>query len=456
MKQLAIQKYLRSGKTLTDLKQEYHIDSIVNDELGVVVFNYSTLTPMNTEIAKESRALFLQIKTWLVVGKSVGGFLDINNKDMRLTLETFKWEDAKAYRKYDGCLVVLYFFKNEWRLGTRFSTDGKCNVFSPNSGESNIHWIDVFKNTLIEYGMQWETFTCLLDEHKYYTFELCTPWNRNTVIYPDSLIKTLAIVDSLTLLEEDLNEPKLKVFEPEFDKVNSLEEVYSLISKNDDPLDNEGYVVVDKNFNRIKYKNPKYDELSFTAYSADDFKRLKNYSNAIMLAVSGGQEYYCVVCNPQPGFGSPSADCIAVNIGEFISTIPEANCVVTGPFASAAECGNNCQGYIPPGGGGEGLSIQSNKACTVSWNPKANNIHKDGKITSLLNDFVSFIGWFNNKYLEYKNTGNLSEKELLASIWPYAFDELSNGKSIGDIINYSSEVDQIRALEVYHIIMKNN
>jgi thiamine monophosphate synthase len=61
MKQLAIQEYLRSGKTLTDLKQEYHIDCIVNDELDVVVFNYSALTPMNTEIGKEARALNVAI-----------------------------------------------------------------------------------------------------------------------------------------------------------------------------------------------------------------------------------------------------------------------------------------------------------------------------------------------------------------------------------------------------------
>ena len=89
MKQLTIQEYLRSGKTLTDLKQEYHIDSTVNNELEVVVFNYSPLTPMNTEIAKEARALFMQLKTWYVVGKSIGGFLDINSKDINSTLDVF-------------------------------------------------------------------------------------------------------------------------------------------------------------------------------------------------------------------------------------------------------------------------------------------------------------------------------------------------------------------------------
>jgi hypothetical protein len=447
MKQLAIQEYLRSGKTLTDLKQEYHIDSIVNNELDIVVFNYTHLTPINTEIGREARALFLQLKTWSVVGKSIGGFLDIHSKDIDSTLNTFNWNEAKAYNKYDGCLVVLYYYKEQWRLGTRFSTDGKCNVFSPNSGESEIHWIDVFKNTLVEYGMQWEYFVTLLDEYKYYTFELCTPWNRNTVIYPNSLIKLLAIVDSNTLLEEDINEPKLKVFEPEFDVVNSLEDVYTLVSKNDDPLDHEGYVVVDDKFNRIKFKNPKYDALSFTPYNVDDFKSLKNYSEAIALLASV-LDYYCVVCNPLPGYGPPTNSCVSVQVGDVPSYIPELRCSIT----KVISCGD-CLGYIDDT---EQLSIQSTQACSASWNPKASNVHKDENITSLVNDFVSFIRWFNNKYLEYKSTGNVIVKELLVSIWSYAFEELSKGKSISEIINSSYEVDQVKALELYHLIVQDN
>ena len=453
MKQLTIQEYLRSGKTLTDLKQEYHIDSIVNNELGVVVFNYTPLTPLNTEIGKEARALFLQLKTWFVVGKSIGGFLDIHNKDINLTLDTFNWTEAKAYNKYDGCLVVLYYYKEQWRLGTRFSTDGKCNVFSPNSGESEIHWIDVFKNTLVEYGMQWEYFVSLLDKYKYYTFELCTPWNRNTVIYPNSLIKLLAIVDSNTLLEEDIDEPKLQVFEPKFELVNSLEDVHSLISKNDDPLDHEGYVVVDDKFKRIKVKNPKYDALSFTSYSVDDFKSLKNYSVSIMVTASTA-EYWCVQCSGQesnPGLPINRCESVTGQPGIPPIILGGVGCVITGPYVSSVDCSNNCIGSTE-----DNPEFLSLKTCSTSWNPKVNSISKDEKITSLLKDFVSFIGWFNNKYLEYKSTGNVLVKELLVSIWSYAFEELSNGKSIGEIINSSYEVDQVKALELYHLIVLDN
>ncbi len=450
MKQLAIQEYLRSGKTLTDLKQEYHIDSIVNNELGIVVFNYTPLTPMDTEIGREARALFLQLKTWFVVGKSIGGFLDSNHKDFKM--QSFDWSNAKAYHKYDGCLVVLYYYKDQWRLGTRFSTDGKCNVFSPNSGESEIHWIDVFKNTLVEYGMHWEYFTTLLDEYKYYTFELCTPWNRNTVIYPNSLIKLLAIVDSNTLLEQEPIEPKLRVFEPKYEVVNSLEDTYSLISKNNDPLENEGYVVVDKNFNRIKVKNPKYDALSFTSYSNDDFSVLKKYAKDISMMASIS-EYWCVQCSgSETNPGTPYTACL---LGGSPGNPPiltgYTGCTFTGPYASSVDCSNNCIGAND--NNPQGLSV---KTCSTSWNPKENSINKNEKITVLLKDFVEFIGWFNNKYLEYKSTESVLVKELLVSIWSYAFDELSNGKGIGDIINSSSEVDQVRALELYHLIVTNN
>ena len=256
-----------------------------------------------------------------------------------------------------------------------------------------------------------------------------------------------------------LEENKMKVFEPKFNVVNSLEEVHSLISKNDDPLDTEGFVIVDNSFNRIKVKNPRYDELSFKSYSVDNFKSLKNYSNAIMLAISG-QEYYCVTCNPDPGFGSPSVSCTAVNPGENLVFLPEQHCTVTGPYTSVVDCGNSCPGYVPfdggGGGGGGPLSIQSTQTCSTSWNPKAKNITKDEKIKSLVNDFVSFIGWFNNKYLEYKSTGNVLVKELLVSIWSYAFDELSNGKSISEIIISSNEADQVKALELYHLIVLDN
>ena len=97
--------------------------------------------------------------------------------------------------------------------------------------------------------------------------------------------------------DEYLRELKRKNRELAIDAVldNKIEEFKNRESFLD-PLDNEGYVVVDENFNRLKVKNPKYDALSFTAYSADDFTSLKKYANDITMMASIS-EYWCVQCS---------------------------------------------------------------------------------------------------------------------------------------------------------------
>ena len=67
-----------------------------------------------------------------------------------------------------------------------------------------------------------------------------------------------------------------------------------------------------------------------------------------------------------------------------------------------------------------------------------------------------FISWFNNKYLQYKDTKSDLVKDELITIWSYAFDELSKGKSISEIIISSSELDQMLALELYQLIQSDN
>ena len=75
MKELAVQKYLRSGKSLINLNQEYKINFVVNSEDNSVVLNYSPNTPIETDIGRESRALILDLDNWDVIAKSMDAFL---------------------------------------------------------------------------------------------------------------------------------------------------------------------------------------------------------------------------------------------------------------------------------------------------------------------------------------------------------------------------------------------
>jgi hypothetical protein len=101
MKELEVQKYLRSGKTLINLRQEYKIDFIVNAEQNSVVLNYSLLTPMTTEIAKESRALILDLNSWDVIAKSMDAFDVPTSFKTTEIIEYFDWNNAFVIPKYD-------------------------------------------------------------------------------------------------------------------------------------------------------------------------------------------------------------------------------------------------------------------------------------------------------------------------------------------------------------------
>jgi hypothetical protein len=448
MKELEVQKYLRSGKSLINLRQEYKIDFTVNTEQNSVVLNYSPLTPMTTQIGKESRALILDLDNWNVIAKSMDAFDVPTSLKTPGIIEDFDWNSAFAIPKYDGCLMMLYFHQNQWFIGTRFSTDSNCNVYSPNSGETDLKWIDLFKQTLEDYGYAFDEFTAILSREKYYSFELCSRLNRNIVIYEESLIKIISIVDAKTLKEIDIDSFHLKEFLPEKIKVNNLKEVYDLINLNDNPIEVEGFVVVDSSFKRLKVKNDKYTSLGFKSYSSDDIKALKEYAS-IILSTPSITEWYCVTCNPQPGYGNPSVNCTEVPIGENLFFPPEQNCTVTGPYQSSTDCSQNCLG-VDDGPIGPS-SIQSTKMCSTQWSPK-NKSSKEP--ISLVNQFVEMLNWFSNNYISYKITNNESIKNLLCLVWEYAFFQMESGKSISEIINSSSEVDQILALEKFEQLVK--
>jgi hypothetical protein len=443
MKELKVQKYLRSGKTLINLRQEYKIDFIVNAEQNSVVLNYSLLTPMTTEIAKESRALILDLDSWDVIAKSMDAFDVPTSFKTTEIIEYFDWNNAFAIPKYDGCLMLLYFHQNQWFVGTRFSTDSNCNVYSPNSGETDLKWIDLFKQTLQDYGYSFEDFTNNLSSDKYYSFELCSRYNRNIVIYEESIIKIISIVDSSTLNEIDIDSFHLTEFLPNKIKVNSLNNVYELIKQNDNPVEVEGFVVIDSNFKRLKVKNDKYTSLGFKKYSSSDVAALKEYAVTIMVTASM-TEWWCLTCVPLPGNGSPSVFCEEVPVGSGgPKPAPEQNCGFTGPYSSAEECSNNCLGWIPIFGE---LSAQSVKACSTQWSPKK---QLPSKSLELVNKFVKMLEWLSNSFNEFLRTNNESIRDLLITIWEYAFFQLQEGKSISEIINSSSEVDQILALEKF-------
>ena len=115
----------------------------------------------------------------------------------------------------------------------------------------------------------WEEFTEKLDEDVFYTFEVTSPENRVVVVYTERRLTLVAAVSRDTLEEIDiytLDYPQLKV---DYVPVKTLDEAKALLIKNDDPLSYEGYILLDKHFNRLKLRNPKFLQM-LQFYSPQD------------------------------------------------------------------------------------------------------------------------------------------------------------------------------------------
>jgi hypothetical protein len=495
MIELDIQKYLRSGKTLIDLTLEYNIKYFTSiKHPNLVVFDYTALSPKTESIVREARGLVLEADTWNLVSKSMNAFSYKNDGVFSDVVDNFDWTTAKAYPKYDGCLINLYHYKGEWITGTRFSVDGLCNVASAYKGESDISWRDLFIQCLEFINIDFNSFVSTLNPDYCYSFELCSIINRNIVIYENKFVKLLAIYDTFNDVEVDIHSNPLinqnwASIVPYFIKVESIQEIEDLLALNQDPTQNEGLVIVDSNFNRIKVRNPNFDRLSYNMNPKDESDALKQLFFSILLATSPSSSttptittycYYDLNGNgscsnpssPPPGSSGPYDacgtgifDCVLVTFCWYDILPPYTRpslCIPSGysPPANYAGgtgiCGIDACVNPLDGGGGGPMSVQSSNEFTISnvcgssFNPKA--IKLNNQITS---DFVAMCNWIISEYKKYKS-GDEQSKIKIIEIWQKAFVSLENNQPITSLISIDL-IDECKdAINRYNCLLNIN
>jgi len=164
--------------------------------------------------------------------------------------DTVDYSTARVYKKEDGSLIGLYWdwVLGEWAVQTSGTPDANTPV-----GINDITFRELFLSTLNCDLFRFNTDYC-------YMFELCTPLNVVVTPHIDSYVKVLAIRNMLNLTElshtnvsnECSRLGLSQVDSYTFDVKNLVDIVKGL------PAVEEGYVVCDAQFNRVKVKNPAY------------------------------------------------------------------------------------------------------------------------------------------------------------------------------------------------------
>lgn len=264
MKELNTQKYLRSGKTLDDLKEELSIRYSIYEDL--VVLNYNQIdSPKTNPIVMECRALILKLNTWDIVSMAFHRFF--NYGEAPEITEKIDFSTATAQEKVDGSIVSVFYHNGKWLMSTRGSIEGQGNV-----GLYDMTFKDLFYNIIDK-----EFFNALIKGY-IYIFELTSIENKVVKVYKDRALYLLGIRDKNTFeecsyvkvkneYESLVNDWDIKYIKlPKLYPFNNFEELLELHSEMN--ASDEGFVVVnynqqeDGNFMRIKVKNPAYVALA--------------------------------------------------------------------------------------------------------------------------------------------------------------------------------------------------
>ena len=164
------------------------------------------------------------------------------------------WDSASVQTKIDGSLMKVWFDNGKWH----FSTNGTIDAFKAELNDAKYHSFgDLFMSVWDWDGNEDRAF----NRRYTYMFELVSPHNKVVIPYTKTKLYFLGLRNSLTGEEfapEDcfaltcyFDIPKrLSLTVPSLDAVREIAEKL--------PWSEEGYVVCDGVFNRIKVKSPAY------------------------------------------------------------------------------------------------------------------------------------------------------------------------------------------------------
>lgn len=227
---------------------ELGIDTKVTDNLAI--FNYGIGCDFSNPLVQEARGIIIDINTLDVVCFPFRKFGNYGES----YADKIDWASARVQEKVDGSIMKLYFYNGKWNLATNGTIDAYANVGTYSTkGKTFGKLFDIGAE---DAGLDYSR----LDPAYTYIFELVSPECPIVIQYPKTTIYHLGTRCNETGIEivTDIGIKKPKEYH-----LNSLEDCIAsakMMNENAglDALIGEGYVVVDKNWRRIKVKSPDY------------------------------------------------------------------------------------------------------------------------------------------------------------------------------------------------------
>ena len=270
--QLLVQDFVKN-KSFMELELQHGVEVSFSKDAKLVSFNYSQI------LAKDDDALACQCRG-LILAKSDFSPFDVSSKDViantvagntvALAVPFFRffnygagaafvnWSDPglKIFDKADGTLAIVWFDPTtlSWQVATRSTprADVPLNI-------EDFTFRTLFEKCLSNHNLSFDVFTKHLVKHKTYMFEICSPVNRVVVQYADFKLYFLGCRDLNSLSEEDISAQDIAKHLPSAKSfsVKSTQDIIDFVNLQK-PSEQEGVVVCDSIFNRVKIKSASY------------------------------------------------------------------------------------------------------------------------------------------------------------------------------------------------------
>lgn len=209
-------------------------------------------------ICNECRGLVIDKNTLEPIALSFPRFYNYGQKEAA----QIHWNSARVQEKIDGSKIMVFWDK--YALDWKICTSGTLNAYDAEVGGQKFSFGSLFDRavqTIHPEGMMF--FKLALNKDKIYTFELVSPFTQVVIPYRQTELYLIGQRDRYTFLEEEPEIPYMPFKRPKFYEYHSLEECIAATSKMGS--DEEGFVVVDKFWSRIKIKSLAYLEAHYLA-----------------------------------------------------------------------------------------------------------------------------------------------------------------------------------------------
>lgn len=224
----------------------------IRKEGNLVLFKYSSDSDFSLPVVQEARGIILNVNTLEVVCWPFRKFGNYNES----YADEIEWNSACVQEKIDGSIIKLWYDaqNQHWQ----FSTNGTIRAEEAPVGEnSRLHFSDLVAMAVNYQDIPFDE----LDHGKTYIFELVSPMAQIVIPYKTTMLYHTGTRNNITGLE---SEESIGICKPKRYPLHSLQECVEAAQMLNADMDvkheveQEGYVVVDRNWNRIKVKSPGY------------------------------------------------------------------------------------------------------------------------------------------------------------------------------------------------------